>query len=43
MKRLTPALVVLALAAGCAKDTPPPDRPSDPALHVVTVQVRGMT
>jgi hypothetical protein len=41
MKRLAPALVVLALAAGCAKDTPS-DRPTDPALHVVTVEVPGM-
>ena len=43
MKRLAPMLVVLALAAGCAKDPPPSDRPTDSTLHVVTIEVRGMT
>jgi hypothetical protein len=42
MKRLAPAFVVLALAAGCAKD-PQAGKPIDPALHQVTVEVRGMT
>ena len=41
MKRLAPALMVLALAAGCAKDSFD-DKPIDPRLHVATVEVDGM-
>jgi hypothetical protein len=42
MKRLTPAVMVLALAAGCASD-PQAGKPIDPTLYQATVEVSGMT
>ena len=41
LRRLAP-LLVLALAAGCAKD-PQADKPIDPSLHQATIEVTGMT
>jgi hypothetical protein len=41
MRRLAPALVILALAVGCSKETNQ-DEPIDPSLHKATVEVKGM-
>ena len=40
MRRLAPALVVLAIAAGCGS---PDRRPIDPSLYQAPVEVTGMT
>ena len=42
MRRLAPAVIVLALAAGCSSN-PQADKPIDPSLFHATVEVTGMT
>ena len=41
MRRVFPALLLGAVVIGCGE--PAPDKPIDPALNTVTMEVKGMT
>lgn len=42
MRRMVPVILVLGVVVGCAGD-PQKDKPIDPSLAQVTIEVKGMS